>query len=200
MLGTRVGILVFLLAWAPQAAAQVMGEPPDPRPDPTRFSSGLFAEAEAGALVFLGDARRPLGPGLAIGAKVGYEIGRWVAIQVHGLAATHETDFDSGPQSDQLLQVVHGTGELRLAVPLGQWAVSAFGGGGMARLSTNLLGTAGLTDVDVTTSPVFGGGAGADYHTRSRHFSFGINAAFWKLPRLYTTGAATGTVYVRYTF
>ena len=47
---------------------------------------------------------------------------------------------------------------------------------------------------------MFGGGGGADYHTRSRHFSFGLNAAFWKLPRVYTTGALTGTLYIRYTF
>jgi hypothetical protein len=182
------------------ARAQLMGEPPDPRPDPAKFSRGLYAEAEVGTQLFLGEARGPLGPGVAIGGRLGYELFRWLAVQVHALAATHETDFAGGPQSDQLLQVVQGTGELRLAVPLGQWALFAFGGGGLARLSTNLLGTAGLTDPDVSRSPIFGGGAGAEYHTRSRHFSFGLGAAFWKLPRLYTTGAVTGTLSLRYTF
>ena len=192
--------LVVVAALSAPARAQVMGEPVDPRPDPSKFSRGLYAEAEAGAQVFLGEARRPLGPGVAIGVRLGYELLRWVAVQVHALAATHETDFGTGPQSDQLLQTLQGTGELKLAIPLGQWSAFAFGGGGMARLSTNLLGTAGLTDPDVRHSVMYGGGAGADYHTRSRHFSFGLNAAFWKLPRLNTTGAATGTVYLRYTF
>jgi Outer membrane protein beta-barrel domain len=197
---TATALLLAALGLAGPAQAQLMGEPPDPRPDPEMFSSGLYAEAEAGALMFLGDARRPLGTGVAVGVRLGYEIGRWLAIQGHALSATHETDFDSGPQSDQLLQVLQATGELKLSIPLGQWSVFGYGGGGIARLSTNLLGTAGLTDLDVRISPMFGGGGGADYHTRSRHFSFGVNAAFWKLPQLYTTGAMTGTLYIRYTF
>jgi hypothetical protein len=182
------------------ARAQLMGEPVDPRPDPAKFSRGVFAEAEAGAQVFLGQGRRSLGPGVALGTRVGYELARWLALQLHGQAATHETDFGSAPQSDQLLQTLQGTAELKLTLPLAQWSLSVFGGGGMARLSTNLLGTVGLTDPDVKLSPLFGAGAGADYHTRSRHFSFGMNAAFWKLARVHTTGAATGTLYVRYTF
>jgi hypothetical protein len=204
MIGLRAvlfaGVLAAVMAVAGPARAQLMGEPPDPRPDPRAFSSGLFAEAEAGALIFVGDARQALGPGVAVGMRLGYELGRWLAIQGHALSATHETDFGSGPQSDQLLQVLQATGELKLSIPIGQWSVFGYGGGGIARLSTNLLGTAGLTDLDVRLSPMFGGGGGADYHTRSRHFSFGLNVAFWKLPRLYTTGALTGTFYIRYTF
>ena len=182
------------------AHGQLMGEPVDPRPDPSKFSRGLYAEAEAGAQLFVGQARRPLGAGVALGGRVGYELARWLAVQVHGLAATHETDFGDAPQSDQLLQTLQGTAELKLAVPLSQWSLFAFGGGGMARLSTNLLGTTGLTDPDVKLSPLFGAGLGADYHTRSRHFSFGGSAAFWKLLAVRTTGAATTTCYVRYTF
>jgi hypothetical protein len=204
MIGLRAvlfaGVLATAIGLAGPARAQLMGDPPDPRPDPKMFSSGVCAEAEAGALVFVGDARRPLGTGVAVGIRLGYELGRWLAIQGHALSATHETDFGSGPQSDQLLQVLQATGELKLAIPFGQWSVFGYGGGGIARLSTNLLGTAGLTDLDVRLSPMFGGGGGADYHTRSRHFSFGLNAAFWKLPRVYTTGALTATLYIRYTF
>lgn len=204
MIGLRAvlfaGVLAAAMAIAGPARAQLMGEPPDPRPDPRMFSSGLFAEAEAGALIFVGDARQALGTGVAVGMRLGYELGRWLAIQGHALSATHETDFGNGPQSDQLLQVLQATGELKLSIPLGQWSVFGYGGGGIARLSTNLLGTAGLTDLDVRLSPMFGGGGGADYHTRSRHFSFGANVAFWKLQRLYTTGALSGTTYIRYTF
>jgi hypothetical protein len=164
------------------------------------FSSGLYAEAEAGALMFLGDARRPLGTGVAVGVRLGYEIGRWLAIQGHALSATHETDFDSGPQSDQLLQVLQATGELKLSIPLGQWSVFGYGGGGSpacpptcwgrraSPISTSASRRCSAAAAALTTTPA------------ARHFSFGVNAAFWKLPQLYTTGAMTGTLYIRYTF
>ena len=68
--------------------------------------------------MFVGDARRPLGTGWRWACGSGTSIGRWLAIQGHALSATHETDFDGGPQSDQLLQVLQATGELKLSIPL----------------------------------------------------------------------------------
>jgi hypothetical protein len=43
------------------------------------------------------------------------------------------------------------------------------------------------------------GGLGLDYHTLSRHFSFGIVASFAKYVAVYTIGAVATTAYVRYT-
>jgi hypothetical protein len=182
------------------AQAQIMGEPTDPYPDARKFARGVYAEAEAGAVLFLGEAQKPLGPGMALGARVGFDFFSWVALQVHALFSNHTTDFGSTPGSGQLLQLWQGTAELKLTLPLGQWSLFGYGGGGMARLSTNLLGTTGLTDQDVRNTPVTGGGGGVDYHTRSRHFSFGLAGGFVKLAKLRTTGAAHGALYLRYTF
>jgi hypothetical protein len=186
-----------LLGAATPAAAQVMGEPANPYPDVDKFARGLYGDAEAGALVFLG---KSLGTGAAIGARVGFDIFRWVAVQIHGAGSTHVTRFPDRPQDGQLMQIYQGTAELKLALPLGQWSLAAFGGFGYARLSSNLLGTIGLTSPNLLTSPVITAGGGVDYHTRSRHFSFGVTGAFVKLQEIRTSGAIATAAYVRYTF
>jgi hypothetical protein len=123
-----------------------------------------------------------------------------VALQVHAAGSTHTTSFRDTPQSGQLLQLYQGTAELKLTVRVRQFAFAALGGAGVGRLSSNLLGTTGLTDPDVQNTLVILGGLGADYHTMSRHFSFGLGAGFAKYQRLHTTGAISATGYVRYTF
>jgi hypothetical protein len=182
------------------ARAQIMGEPTDPYPDARKFARGLYAEAEAGAVLFVGEAQKPLGPGMALGTRLGFDLFVWLAVQVHAQVSTHTTDFGTTPGSGQLLQLMQGMAELKLTLPIGQWSLFGYGGGGMARLSTNLLGTTGLTDLDVRNTPAVGGGGGVDYHTRSRHFSFGLAGGFVKLARIRTTGAASGGLYLRYTF
>ena len=182
------------------AWGQHLGEPADPRPDPSKFARGFYAQAEAGVVSFLGEAAEPLGTGPAFGTRVGYEIFRFLALQVHGGGSTHSIRLDDRPQDGQLLQILRGAAELKLTVPLSRWSLFAHGGGGLARLSSNLLGTAGLTELGVRLSPIYGGGAGVDYHTASRHFSFGLAVDFQKLPRLNTVGALASSAYIRYTF
>jgi hypothetical protein len=190
----------MLLLLPAGARAQVTNEPVSPYPDPTKFARGLFGEAEVGTLVFVGEAASSVGPGAVVGARFGYDFFRWVAVQVHATGSTHVTSFRDMPQTGQLLQLYQGTGELKLTVRFGQFAVAAWGGGGLARLSSNLLGTTGLTDPDVQNTSVFLGGLGADYHTMSRHFSFGISGGFAKYQKVHTTGAISATAFVRYTF
>lgn len=191
--------VVISLAAAP-ALAQITDEPASPYPDPEKFARGLYGEAELGALMFLGNARVPLGAGPAIGARVGYDLNGWAAVQLHALGSTHTVDFANAPQSGQLLQIYQGTGELRVGFRFGQLSAFGYGGAGLARLSTNVLGTAGLTDPDVQNMLAFVGGAGVDYHTLSRHFSFGLATGLVKYQKLYATGAISITTYVRYTF
>jgi hypothetical protein len=190
--------LVLLLAAAP-AGAQVMGEPANVYPDPDKFARGLFVEAEAGAVLFLGDAGQSLGPGAALGVRLGYDLLRWAAVALHGTASSHATDFAQQPQSGQLLQLSQGTAELRLAVPLGRWSVFGVGAGGIGRFSTNLLGTTGLLPPDARLTTLYGGQLGVDYHTASRHFSFGLAAGFTRLTRVATTGLLGSVLYLRYT-
>ncbi len=197
---TRLTVALALILVATPAAAQITSEPVSPYPDPAKLAHGLFGEAEIGTQVFLADAGRPLGFGAAVGARVGYDVFRWLALQVHAWGSTHATRFPDAPQSDQLFQILHGTAELKLTLRLGQIAFFGVGGAGLARLSTNLLGTTGFTDPDVRQSLVFLGGAGLDYHTRSRHFSFGAGGNYLRYAAIYAPGAVAVTAYARYTF
>jgi hypothetical protein len=191
---------LLLLAAAVPARAQVMGEPEDPYPDPDKFARGLYVEADLGAVLFLGEARKPLGPGAALGARVGVDLTRWLAFQARGHLSSHQTDFAAGPQSDQLLQIMAASAEVKISVPLGQWIPFAFGGGGFGRLSTNLLGTTGLTAPDLRHLLLIGGGGGIDYHPRSRHFTFGLEGGFTRMARLRSPGLLGVTTHLRYTF
>ena len=193
-------LFLLLLAVAIPARAQVMGEPSDPYPDPEKFARGLYVEADAGAVMFLGDARKALGPGAALGARVGFDLTRWLAFQMRGRLASHGTDFADRPQSGQLLQILTGVVEAKLSLPLGQWIPFAFGGGGFGRLSSNLLGTADLTAPDVRSMVLIGGGAGVDFHPRSRHFTVGVELGFTKVARLYSPGMISASTHLRYTF
>jgi hypothetical protein len=192
--------LSLLLLPAGVAHAQVTSEPVSPHPDPSKFARGLYGEAEVGTLVFIGEAGSSLGPGAMVGARLGYDLLPLLALQLHAFGSTHTTSFRDMPQSGQILQLYQGTAELKLTVRFGQLAVAAWGGAGLARLSSNLLGTTGLTDPDVQNTLVYLGGLGADYHTMSRHFAFGVVTGFSKFARLRTTGAISATAYVRYTF
>jgi hypothetical protein len=197
---TALGASTLVLLAAGAARAQVMGEPVNPYPDPEKFARGLYVEAEAGAALFIGEARRSLGPGATLGLRFGYDVFRWVAVQLHGAGSSHATDFGGQPQSGQLLQFMLGTGELKLTIPLRRWSLSGTVGGGMGRFSTNLLGTIGFAPPEARLTPLYGGGLGVDYHTASRHFSFGLTAGFSRLTRVYTSGVMSSALYLRYTF
>jgi hypothetical protein len=128
------------------------------------------------------------------------DLTRWLAFQARGRWSSHQTDFATGPQSGQLLQILAATVEGKISVPLGQWIPFAFGGGGIGRLSTNLLGTTGLTDPDLRQVILIGGGAGLDYHPQSRHFTFGMEGGFTRLARVRSPGLLSATTHLRYTF
>jgi hypothetical protein len=196
---TRALVACLLLLVASPASAQVIGEPANPYPDPAKFARGLYVDAEAGAAMFLGQADG-IRPGAAMGLRFGYEVFRWAAVQLHGFGSSHATDFPGLPQTAQLLQLLQGTAELKLSVPLRQWSISGVAGVGMGRFSTNLLGTTNLAPPGARLTPLYGGGLGVDYHTASRHFSFGLHTTFTKLTRIRTTGVIGSALYLRYTF
>ena len=197
-LAGSVAVLAVLVSRP--VAAQVTSEPLDPYPDPRKFARGLYVEADAGAVLFLGEARRALGPGAALGAVVGVDLTPWLAFQARGRFSSHQTDFGQAPQSGQLLQIFAASAEARLTAPLGQWLPFGSLGGGFGRLSSNLLGTTGLTDVDVRNTVLMGGGAGIDYHPRSRHFSLGLEGSFTRLARIRSPGLLGASLHLRYTF
>lgn|GEM_PF-1172266 len=189
-------LLAFRLG---SASAQITEDPVAPLPDPKKFAHGLFVDAGLGSFFVIGKGKS-IEPGVAFGARVGYDVFRLLALSVHAVGSTHRTDFGSAPQTGQLLQLYQTAAELKLTVPIGQVSIFAYGGAGFAFFSTNILSTTGLTKPDKTNSLMFNGGLGVDYHLLSRHFSFGLESAFVKVQELKTTGGVLSQVYLRYAF
>src|SRR3569623_84294 len=81
----------WLLSGAP-ARAQVTSAPSGAVvfTAPTKFARGLFTEGEAGAVAFFGRAGHDVSPGFAVGARLGYDFTRWLAVQAHVLGSTHQ--------------------------------------------------------------------------------------------------------------
>jgi hypothetical protein len=196
---TARAALVLLLLPAGVARAQVTTEPVAPYPDPSKFARGFYGEAEVGALVFMGEASAALSPGTAVGARVGLDLFSFFAVQLHALGSTHTTKFADMPQAGQLLQLYQVTAEAKVTARISQFSVYGMAGAGLVRLSSNLLGTTGFTDPDQRSSRLLLGGLGVDYHTMSRHFSFGLSGTFAKYVAVFTLGAVATTAYVRYT-
>jgi hypothetical protein len=199
-----------LLALGENAHAQVTTEPGTAVfPDPNKFARGLYTEGEAGAVILFGKAGDVVAPGFAIGARLGYDVFRWLAVQAHTLGSTHETKGD-GPWAGQVIQTYQGTVEAKATLRFGQTAVFAEGGLGAARWSTNLLntldrsGTMPCTDMNCLatyrTGFTAGGGLGGDYHSLSRHFSVGARAGFFWLKHVQSSEDLIATAYLRYTF
>jgi hypothetical protein len=187
-------------ALATRARAQVTKEPEAAIfPDPKKFARGLFTEGEVGAVAFFGPAGDSVAPGFAIGARVGYDVLRFLAVQLHGLGSTHLTKAGEHPQGDQLLQTYQGTIEGKLTLRFGQVSLFGEGGVGVTRLSTNLLYQLGV-EQQYRTGLTAGGGGGVDYHSLSRHFSIGLRGEYYWLRDLRSSTDLIATTYLRYTF
>jgi opacity protein-like surface antigen len=193
-----VAVATCLPLLAARARAQVTTEPTATIfPDPKKFAHGLYTEGEVGSVAFFGRASEAVAPGFAVGARVGYDVLRFFAVQAHVLGSTHETRGD-GPQAGQLLQTYQGMIEGKLTLRFGQTSLFGEGGIGGARFSTNLLYTLGLAHF--RTGLTAGGGAGIDYHSLSRHFSVGLRGGFFWLHDVTASRDLIATAYLRYTF
>jgi len=140
---------------------------------------------------------------LAIGARGGYDLTRFLAVQLHALGSTHQTSLPGTPQDNQLLQLYQGMAEAKLTVRFGQTSIFGEGGIGAARLSSNLLATVAYNGGYLTrwrTGLTAGGGAGFDYHSLSRHFSVGLRASYFWLRDISGSRDLIATLYMRYTF
>jgi len=187
----------FLFGAAP-ARAQVTSEPSAVVfPDPEKFAHGLYTEGEFGGLWFNGPAGADIGVGFAVGARVGYDIFRFFAIQAHVVGSTHQTQGDT-PVAGQLLQMYQATVEGKLTLRLVQWSFFAEGGLGLARMSSNLLSALGIARY--RTGFTAGGGGGVDYHFLSRHFSVGLRGGYYLLRDVSNSRDGMVTTYLRYTF
>src|SRR3954451_3533394 len=110
----------WLVAGASVARAQVTAEPSAVVfPDPAKFARGLYTEGEIGAVAFFGKAGSAGSPGFAIGARVGYDLFRWLALQANFVGSTHQLTGDI-PLNGQLLQTYQALVEGKLTYRFGQ--------------------------------------------------------------------------------
>jgi hypothetical protein len=196
-----VAVAITLLAPAVSVRAQVTESPKaEIFPDPKKFAYGLYTQGELGAVTVFGPAGERLRPGWALGLALGYDLFRWFAVEVRGIGSTHTTDFPSGPQDGELLQLYQVFGTGKLTIRIRHWSVFGDGGVALLRTSTNVLAIANPSLNEARTSLTFGGGLGVDYHTLSRHFSFGVRGSFFVMPKLGKSQALVTTAYLRYAF
>jgi hypothetical protein len=190
----------WLLVGAHAARAQVTAEPSTAVvfPDPAKFAHGLYTEGELGAVAFFGKAGGAVSPGFAIGARIGYDVFRWFAVEASLLGSTHQISDDT-PLSGQLIQTYQGFFEGKLTYRFGQTSLFGEGGIGFERLSTNALYALGV-EPKYRVSFAAGGGAGFDYHSLSRHFSIGLRGSYFLLSELSSSQELIATTYLRYTF
>jgi hypothetical protein len=189
----------WLVAGASVARAQVTAEPSAVVfPDPAKFAHGLYTEGEVGAVAFFGKAGDDVSPGFAIGARVGYDLFRWLALQAHFVGSTHQITGDN-PLNGQLLQTYQATVEGKLTYRFGQTSIFGEGGVGLERLSTNAL-YALMVEPRYRVGFVAGGGGGLDYHSLSRHFSVGVRGGFFVMAELTGSQELMASTYLRYTF
>ena len=170
-------------------------------------TSGLLCGAVAraqvtsepsGAVAFFGRAGGEVSPGFAVGARLGYDFTRWLALQAHVLGSTHQI-AGSSVLAGQLQQTNQGTVEGKLTYRFGQTSIFAEGGPGIERLSTNALYVLGV-EPRYRVGLLFGGGGGIDYHSLSRHFSVGVRGDFEVLHELASSQELMASTYLRYTF
>ena len=167
-------------------------------PDPTKFAYGIYTQGDLGAVTVFGPVGSHLGPGAAVGLAAGYDLTRWLALEARGLGSSHTTNFPGGPQDGELLQLYHLLGAVKVSIRHQHLVVSGDGTAGIVRTSTNLLTSVGFNEK--RTASAFGAGLGVDYHTLSRHFSFGVHAGFQRVPGLAQSSLLTTTACVRYAF
>ena len=166
-------------------------------PDPKKFATGFFMEGALGTVIPVGETANVLDPGFAISLRTGYEIRRWIAIQLHGTGTT--SYYDDGVFSRELLHQHYGTGELRLAIPAWRFLFAFQGGGGIYYLSTNALQAAGITADNSRVGFAWDGSFAIDFHSLNRHFSGGALTTFFGMPAQQNSMAATAQLYIRYT-
>ena len=187
----------WLLGSAP-ARAQVTSEPSAVIfPDPAKFARGFYTEGEVGAVTFFGPASDAVAPGFAVGARFGYDIFRFFALQLHALGSTHQTKGDT-PFSGQLLQTYQGTIEGKLTHPVR--AVVDLRRGRHRRRAHVDEPALRARLARYRTGFTAGGGGGIDYHSLSRHFSIGLRAGYYVLFDVSSSQDLITTAYLRYTF
>jgi hypothetical protein len=193
-----IAVLSCVLAPATARAQVISDNAPQIRfPDPKKFARGFYAEGELGALVYVGKAGKSAGPGFAFGARLGYDILRWLSVQAHVMGASAEAKI-AGPNEGQSFQTLVYGGEAHLQAQIRRFGLYAEGGAACAQIASNVLDQTGITNGHHFSLAVIAGG-GLDYHTLNRHFSFGAGADYLFLANFDKSHAISVQAYLKYT-
>ena len=191
--------LVAAVAWPSRpASAQVLVEQAPPIfPNPKKFARGFFAQGEIGTMLFVGRTSKYANPGVHVGARLGYDILRWLAVQGHVSATMMDATLPP-PTIGQSFQTYIYAAEARLSLQLRRVQLFAQAGAGLGQLSSNVLDRVQITSGNLLTLAVVAGG-GVDLHTLNRHFSLGIGADYAWLQNFSSTHSISVDLYLKYT-
>ena len=183
-------VAVVLAGLAGLAPARAGAEP--------KYAYGYYAEAGLGSGFFLGDAGKYIVPGPSFALRSGYDLFPWLSLGGRLSGGIHEGDVPPPPE-EEYFQLLEGAAEGRLTLRIRRVAVFATGSLGFGYITTNLLDRVGVTKRDDYLSLAFGAGGGLDYHTRNRHFSFGLTGDYAVFPEFDGAQSVTVRLYLRYT-
>jgi len=186
----HIGAVAVLVAALVLAPARVHAEP--------RYAHGYYAEAGLGTGFFIGDAGKYIVPGPSFALRSGYDLFSWLSVGGRLSGGIHEGDVPPPPEREYF-QLLEAAGEARLTLRIRRVALFATGSLGLGYITTNLLDRVGVTTRDDYLSTAFGAGGGIDYHTRNRHFSFGLTGDYTVFPSFDSAQAITLRLYLRYT-
>ena len=194
----RALVLLALISVAAPVHAQVLVEQAPPIfPNPKKFARGFFAQGEIGTMLFVGRASKFANPGVNVGARLGYDILRWLAVQAHVSAAMMDATLPP-PTIGQSFQTYIYAAEVRLSVQIKRFQLYAQAGAGLGQLSSNVLDRVQVTSGNLFTLAVVAGG-GVDFHTLNRHFSLGAGVDYGWLQNFSNTSALSIGAYLKYT-
>lgn len=166
------------------------------------YARGFFAEAQLGAIGFLGDLADVSKPGPRLAVSFGYEFTVWLSVLIALDASFHDTK-QRPPPSQTMYEMLGAVGGLRLTLPLGaRAALWVDGVAGMVWTGGDVLRGLGFREA-TTATLAYGGELGFDWHVFARHHSIGLLAGGRVFPDLvrdsYSMGLH-GSAYLRYVF
>jgi hypothetical protein len=185
------------LALTSLAAILVAGPSPDVCAGP-RKASGFFAEAGLGAHLLVKPSST-LSPGPALSLRLGRDLFSWLSLGVAVSMSSHASALPPPPDGEYL-QLYQGAGHARIGGLIGSVSIFVEGGGGLARVSTNLLERGKLTTPGQRNSITFFCGAGAELQLDNRHYAVGLAANGWIMPQFDAALLAAGRLYLRYVY
>lgn len=162
-------------------------------------ATGWFAEGGLGAVAFLPGASRDASVGPALGIRIGRDLLPWLSVGISLAASSHEATVPPPPEGEWF-QLYRGGGDARIGGRFDRLTAFVEGGVGVAMISSNILGKVRITGPGETLSSVFHAGAGVEYQLENRHYTVGLAADGFLLPRFAAVRAIDSRLFLRYTY